>query len=46
VFLENISASLRGNKSLGRPTHIWEDNIKIYIREIICDGVLESVCSG
>jgi hypothetical protein len=27
-----------GNRPLGRPRHRWEDNIKLYIREIGIDG--------
>jgi hypothetical protein len=46
VFLGIIFNSLRKNKFLGRPTHIMENNIKMYFREIICDDVLESVYSG
>ena len=26
-----------GNRSLGRPRRRWEDNIKIYLREVDCD---------
>jgi hypothetical protein len=27
-----------GNKPLGRPRHMWEDNIKMYIQEVGCGG--------
>jgi len=27
-----------GKKSLGRPRHRWEDNIKMYLTEIRIDG--------
>jgi len=28
-----------GNKSLGRPRSRWEDNIKIDLQEVGCEGV-------
>jgi hypothetical protein len=28
-----------GNRSLGRPKHRWEDNIKIDIQEVKCRGM-------
>jgi hypothetical protein len=28
-----------GKRPLGRPRHRWEDNIKLYLREIGIDGV-------
>jgi hypothetical protein len=28
-----------GNKSLGRPRHRWEDNIKMHLQEVGCGGV-------
>jgi hypothetical protein len=30
-----------GMKPLGRPRHRWVDNIKIDLREIGCDGVVQ-----
>jgi hypothetical protein len=30
---------LGGNRPLGRPRRRWEDNIKLYLREIGIDGV-------
>jgi hypothetical protein len=28
-----------GNRSVGRPTHVWEDNINIDLWEMGCEGV-------
>ena len=28
-----------GNRSLGRPRHRWEDNIKMYLHEVGCGSV-------
>jgi hypothetical protein len=28
-----------GKRSLGRPIHGWEDDIKMYLREMTCDYV-------
>jgi len=28
-----------GNRLLGRPRHRWENNIKMYLQEVGCDGV-------
>ena len=27
-----------GKRPLGRPRRRWEDNIKIYLREVVCDA--------
>jgi hypothetical protein len=28
-----------GKRSLGRPRHRWEDNIKMYLQELGCGGM-------
>jgi hypothetical protein len=28
-----------GIRPLGRPKHRWEDNIKMYLREVGCEGI-------
>jgi hypothetical protein len=28
-----------GRRSLGRPRHSWEDNIKMYLEEVGCGGM-------
>ena len=28
-----------GKRSLGRPRHRWEDNIKMYLQEVGCGGM-------
>jgi len=28
-----------GKRPLGRPRHRWEDNIKMYLQEVGCEGV-------
>jgi len=28
-----------GTRPLGRPRNGWEDNIRMYIKEIVCEGV-------
>jgi hypothetical protein len=32
-----------GKIPLGRPRHRWEDNIKIYVQEVVCEGWTASV---
>jgi hypothetical protein len=34
-----LSENLRAKRSLGRPVHSWEDNIRIDLREIGLEGV-------
>jgi hypothetical protein len=29
----------KGNRPLGRPIHIWEDNIKMDLQEVGCGGM-------
>jgi hypothetical protein len=33
-----LLAKLEGNRTLGRPCHIQEDNIKIDVKEIVWEG--------
>jgi hypothetical protein len=28
-----------GKRPLGRPRHVWEDNIKVNLREVGCGGI-------
>ena len=32
-----LVGKLKGNRSLGRPIHRWEDNIEMDLREVGCD---------
>ena len=34
-----LVGKLEGKRPLGRPRHIWEDNIKINLQEVGCGGV-------
>jgi hypothetical protein len=35
-----------GKRTLGRPRHRWEDNIKMYLQEMRCGHVLDRAGSG
>jgi hypothetical protein len=30
---------IQGNRSLGRPTHRWDDNMKMDLQEVECRGM-------
>jgi hypothetical protein len=34
-----LVTKFEGKRPLGRPTHRWEDNIRMDLREIVCEGV-------
>jgi hypothetical protein len=34
-----LAAKFKGKRPYGRFRHKWNDNIKIYLEEIVCDGV-------
>jgi hypothetical protein len=34
-----FGVQLEGRGSLGRRTHRWQDNIKINLKEIACEGI-------
>ena len=34
IALKNLTGTLRGKRPLGRPRHEWEDNIRMYLKEI------------
>jgi len=39
LYLTILVGKPEGKRSLGRPTCGWDDNIKIFLKEIGCDGV-------
>jgi hypothetical protein len=34
-----FAAKVKGKRPYGRSRHKWKDNIKMYLEEIVCDGV-------
>jgi len=38
VYLIILSVT-EGKRPLGKPTPRWEDNIKVYLKEIVGDGI-------
>jgi hypothetical protein len=34
-----LVGKLEGKRTLGRPRNRWEDNIKIYLQEVSCEGI-------
>jgi len=34
-----LVGKLEGNRLLGRPRHRWEDNIKMDLQEVGCEGM-------
>jgi len=36
--IQSFGGETRGKEPLGRPRHVWEDNIKMDIQEVGCGG--------
>jgi hypothetical protein len=34
-----LAGKPKGNSPLGRPRHIWENNIKMYLQKVGCEGM-------
>ena len=39
TYRESISGIPEGKRPLGRPRSRWEDNIKMYLQEVVCGGM-------